>query len=103
MPPTFHNSFTAQASSNEPLGIRLVQGDGFLDHRVNARVQGDDAQRRMLKMRRGDDDSIHVAGFDERLAVDGSLQKLVTVERRDNITNRDEFTAENLLVRKIIS
>ena len=69
---------------------------------MNARVKRGDAQGRVLKMRRGDDDGVHVAGFDERLAVRGSLQRLVSVERREGITHGHEFAAADLFVGKII-
>ena len=79
---------------DEPFGVGFVRGNRLLDHRMHAGFERRDAQRGVLKMRRGDDDRIHLAGLDELLAVAENFQRLVFVERsRDGVANGDKFAA----------
>ena len=65
---------------NQPLGVRLVGGDGFLDHHVQALLKGRDAQRRVLVMRGSDDHGIHQAGANQFLALGEGLQRFVLLQ-----------------------
>ena len=44
---------------DELFRVGFVSGDGFLDHQVQSRLERRDAERRVLIMRRGDDDRVH--------------------------------------------
>src|SRR5260370_883541 len=56
-------------SGDEAFGVGFVRGDRLFHHGMNSRVERGDAQRGVLKVRRGDDDSVHLAGPDELFAV----------------------------------
>ena len=51
----------------EAQGVGLVDGDGFLDHHVEAGLKCEDAERGMLVMRGRDDQRVDEAGFDHVL------------------------------------
>jgi hypothetical protein len=87
---------------NEPFGVGFVRGNRLLDQGVHAGLERGHAQGGVLEVRRGDEDRIHLAGADERLAVGEGLQGLVTVERRGGVAHRDQFAAFDLAASQIL-
>jgi hypothetical protein len=54
---------------DQALGVGFVRGNRFLDHDVEAMLNGGDAEGGVLIMRRGDEDGIKGAGADEFIGV----------------------------------
>ena len=54
-----------QMRGDELFRVGFVSGDRLLDHQVQSRLERRDAERRVLIMRRGDDDRVHRLRADE--------------------------------------
>ena len=96
-----NNLWVLPARGNESFGVGFVGGNWLLNHRMNTRFQRHDAERRMLKMRRGHNDGVHLPGFDQRLAVREGFQRLVAVQRRHGIAHGNKITTADLFIREI--
>ena len=82
---------------NQTLGVGLVGGDWLLDHHVQTLLERGDAQRRVLVMRRGDNNRIHQAGADQLFAIRKGLERLELVQLgRHGIGHRHQFGAIDL-------
>ena len=82
---------------DQPLGVGLVGGDGFLDHHVQALLERGDAEGRVLVMGGGDDDRVHQAGANQLLAVGERLQRHVAVQLgRHGVGDGDQLGAADL-------
>lgn len=89
---------------NEAFGVGFVGRDGFLHHRVQAVFESGDAERRVLIMRRGDNDSVELAGFQELVRVAESLAAALFVLRKfvgESVANRSQFAARDFAGEKI--
>ena len=80
-------------------GIRFMRGNGLLHHCVDAGLERGDAQRGVLKMRRGNNDRIHLARPDELFAVGKDFQRQVALKRsRVKRTHRNQLAAGDFMI-----
>jgi len=59
----------ARVRRDQPLGIGLVDGNRLFDHDVEAGLERGNPERRVLVVRRGDEDGVHGARLDELFPV----------------------------------
>lgn len=88
---------------DQPFGVGLVRGEGFLDQKMDSRLEGGEAKWNVLRMRRGNDDGIHRPGLDEVMAVGENLQRLIFFRRDETGTaHGHQFAAAYLALEEVI-